>query len=242
MNTSSAYRNNSSAGDTTQRRILVWDAPVRLFHWLFAACFAGAWLTAESEHWRLVHVALGYTAGGLVIFRMAWGLVGTKYARFSSFVCGLTSVWKYLLGILLGHPQRHVGHNPAGAVVIVTMLALACALTMTGWATYNDVGGNWLGEVHEVLASLMLALVAVHVAGVIVSSRLHRENLVGAMLSGYKTGHPDEGIRRAWKSVAAIMLAGVLAFWWWQWQVAPAPIAPGSNAATSHQTDRDDAD
>ncbi len=242
MNTSSAYRNNSSAGDTTQRRILVWDAPVRLFHWLFAACFAGAWLTAESEHWRLVHVALGYTAGGLVIFRMAWGLVGTKYARFSSFVCGPTSVRKYLLGILLGHPQRHVGHNPAGAVVIVTMLALACALTMTGWATYNDVGGNWLGEVHEVLASLMLALVAVHVAGVIVSSRLHRENLVGAMLSGYKTGHPDEGIRRAWKSVAAIMLAGVLAFWWWQWQVAPAPIAPGSNAATSHQTDRDDAD
>ncbi|ALP67158.1 cytochrome b/b6 domain-containing protein [Paraburkholderia caribensis] len=242
MNTSSAYRNNSSAGDTTQRRILVWDAPVRLFHWLFAACFAGAWLTAESEHWRLVHVALGYTAGGLVIFRMAWGLVGTKYARFSSFVCGPTSVWKYLLGILLGHPQRHVGHNPAGAVVIVTMLALACALTMTGWATYNDVGGNWLGEVHEVLASLMLALVAVHVAGVIVSSRLHRENLVGAMLSGYKTGHPDEGIRRAWKSVAAIMLAGVLAFWWWQWQVAPAPIPPGSNAATSHQTDRDDAD
>jgi cytochrome b len=173
---------------------------------------------------------------------MAWGLVGTKYARFSSFVCGPTSVWKYLLGILLGHPQRHVGHNPAGAVVIVTMLALACALTMTGWATYNDVGGNWLGEVHEVLASLMLALVAVHVAGVIVSSRLHRENLVGAMLSGYKTGHPDEGIRRAWKSVAAIMLAGVLAFWWWQWQVAPAPIPPGSNAATSHQTDRDDAD
>ncbi|MEM5339757.1 cytochrome b/b6 domain-containing protein [Paraburkholderia azotifigens] len=242
MNTSSAYRNSSGAGDKTQRRILVWDAPVRLFHWLFAACFAGAWLTAESEHWRLVHVALGYTAGGLVIFRVAWGLVGTKHARFSSFVRGPASVWRYVLGILRGHPQRHVGHNPAGAVVIVAMLALACALTITGWATYNDVGGHLLGEVHEALASFMLALVGVHVAGVIVSSLLHRENLVGAMLSGHKSGHADEGIRRAWRSIAAIVLASVLGFWWWQWQVAPAPMTAVGNAATSHQTDREDAD
>ncbi|OUL95693.1 cytochrome b/b6 domain-containing protein [Paraburkholderia hospita] len=242
MNTSSAYRNNSSAGDTTQRRILVWDAPVRLFHWLFAACFAGAWLTAESEHWRLVHVALGYTAGGLVIFRLAWGLVGTKYARFSSFVRGPASVWRYFLGILGGHPQRHVGHNPAGAVVIVAMLALACALTMTGWATYNDVGGNWLGELHEALASFMLALVGIHVAGVIVSSWLHRENLVGAMLSGHKSGHPDDGIRRAWRSVAAIVFASVLCFWWWQWQSAPAPTLSGTDAATVHRADRGDSD
>ncbi|ACC75365.1 cytochrome b/b6 domain-containing protein [Paraburkholderia phymatum] len=242
MNTSSAYRNSSNAGDATQRRILVWDAPVRLFHWLFAACFAGAWLTAESEHWRLVHVALGYTAGGLVIFRVAWGLVGTKYARFSSFVRGPTAVWRYLLGIVRGRPQRHIGHNPAGAVVIVAMLALAGALTMTGWATYNDVGGNGLGEVHEALASFLLALVGVHVAGVAVSSWLHRENLIGAMLSGHKFGHTDEGIREAWRSVAAIVLVSVLAFWWWQWQLAPAPIAPSSNASASHLTDREDAD
>ncbi|SOE87600.1 Cytochrome b [Burkholderia sp. YR290] len=241
MNTSSAYRNSNRADDTTHRRILVWDAPVRLFHWLFAACFAGAWLTAESEHWRLVHVALGYTAGGLVLFRLAWGLVGTKYARFSGFVRGPASVWRYLLGILRGHPQRHVGHNPAGAVVIVAMLALACALTMTGWATYNDLGGSWLGELHETLASIMLALVGIHVAGVIVSSWLHRENLVGAMLSGHKSGHPDEGIRRAWRSIAAIVFAGVLAFWWWQWHGAPAPTLPSSNAASVQQTDREDA-
>ncbi len=241
MNTSSAYRNNKSTRDTTQRRILVWDAPVRLFHWLFAACFAGAWLTAESEHWRLVHVALGYTAGGLVIFRLAWGLLGTKYARFSSFVRGPSYVGRYLVGILRGHPQRHVGHNPAGAVVIVAMLALACAVTVTGWAAFNDVGGNWLGEVHEALASIMLGLVGVHVAGVVVSSWLHRENLVGAMLSGYKFGQPEEGIKRAWRTVAAIVLASVLMFWWWQWQVAPAPMTPNA-AATAHQTASEDAE
>ena len=222
MNTSSAYRNSSSAGDTTQRRILVWDAPVRLFHWLFAACFAGAWLTAESEHWRLVHVTLGYTAGGLVIFRLVWGLVGTKYARFSSFVRGPARVWRYVLGLLRGHPRRHIGHNPAGGVVIVAMLALACALTITGWATYNDAGGTWLGELHESVANLLLALVGVHVAGVAVSSWLHRENLIGAMVSGRKAGQPDEGVQRAWRSVAALMLVVVLAFWWWQWHGAPA--------------------
>ncbi|MBB5502415.1 cytochrome b/b6 domain-containing protein [Paraburkholderia sp. MM5384-R2] len=239
MNTSSAYRNKGDADGDADRRILVWDAPVRLFHWLFAACFAGAWLTAESEHWRLVHVTLGYTAGGLVIFRLAWGLVGTKYARFSSFVRGPARVWRYLLGILRGHPQRHVGHNPAGAIVIVAMLALACALTITGWATYNDAGGAWLGELHEGVANLMLALVGVHIAGVVVSSWVHRENLIGAMVNGHKAGQPDEGVRRAWRSVAALMLVIVLGFWWWQWQGAPAPTLSRSDAAAAQQTGHD---
>jgi cytochrome b len=242
MNTSSSYRNNSDADEAADRDILVWDAPVRLFHWLFAACFAGAWLTAESEHWRLVHVTLGYTAGGLVIFRLAWGLVGTRYARFSSFVRGPARVWNYVLGLLRGHPQRHVGHNPAGAVVIVAMLALACALTVTGWATYNDAGETWLGELHEGVANLMLALVGMHIAGVVVSSWLHRENLIGAMVSGRKAGQPDEGIRRAWRSVAALMLLVVLASWWWQWHGAPALPLSGHDAVPMQQTDHNASD
>ncbi|WP_250479175.1 MULTISPECIES: cytochrome b/b6 domain-containing protein [unclassified Caballeronia] len=235
MNTSSRFRDNNAAGDADDSRILVWDAPVRLFHWLFAACFAGAWLTAESEHWRLVHVTLGYTAGGLVIFRLAWGLIGTKYARFSSFVRGPARAWQYVLDLLRGRPQRHVGHNPAGAVVIVTMLALACVLTITGWATYNDAGGTWLGEVHESVANLMLALVGIHIAGVVVSSWLHRENLIGAMVSGLKSGQPDEGVRHAWRSVAALMLIAVLAFWWWQWQGEPMLPLFGHDVAAGQQ-------
>ena len=70
------------------RRVLVWDAPVRVFHWLMVASFAGAWLSAESERWRLLHVTLGYTLAGLVVFRVLWGLVGTRHARFASFVRG----------------------------------------------------------------------------------------------------------------------------------------------------------
>jgi cytochrome b len=242
MNTSSAYPNNRDTHDTTDGRILVWDVPVRLFHWLMAACFAGAFVTAESEHWRLVHVTLGYTVGGLVLFRLVWGLVGTKYARFASFVRGPSAVWRYLLGVARAHPDRHIGHNPAGAVVIVAMLTLACALTITGWTAYNDVGGEWLNELHEGIANVMLALVGVHVAGVIASSWLHRENLIGAMLGGRKRGQPGEGVRNAWRSVAALMLAVVLTFWWWQWRAAPAAPISGHDAVSVRQTDRYDSD
>jgi cytochrome b len=86
-----------------QTKILVWDAPVRVFHWLMVLSFAGAYLTAESERWRLVHVSLGYTMAGLLVFRILWGLLGTPYARFSSFVRGPAAVARYLRG----HAERH---------------------------------------------------------------------------------------------------------------------------------------
>ncbi|MFM0327778.1 cytochrome b/b6 domain-containing protein [Caballeronia glebae] len=242
MNTSSVSRNSGNQSESRSGCILVWDAPVRLFHWLFAACFAGAWLTAESESWRLIHVALGYTAGGLLVFRLAWGIVGTKYARFSSFVRGPRRVWGYLAELLRGHPQRHIGHNPAGAVAIIAMLAAASVLIVSGWATYSDVGGNWLEEVHEALAYVLASLIGVHIAGVIVSSWVHRENLIRAMVTGRKSGRAHEGIARSCRSIAAVMAVAVLAFWWWQWQVAPSPVTTGGNAAAAHRTHHEGAD
>ena len=84
MNTMSASRAEAMKTDSITRRILVWDAPTRLFHWLLALSFLGAYLTAESEQWRLVHITLGYTMAALVGFRLVWGMVGTRYARFSA--------------------------------------------------------------------------------------------------------------------------------------------------------------
>jgi cytochrome b len=202
-------------------QILVWDAPVRVFHWLFVLCFVGAYLTAESERWRLAHVTLGYTMGGLVAFRMVWGLLGTRYARFGTFVRGPVQVWRYGRSLLSGQPEHHVGHNPAGAAAIVLMLLASAAMVLTGWAVYNDRGGNWMEDLHEGSANLMLLLVAVHIGGVAVASWLHRENLVRAMLTGRKQGLPAQAIARPFRVVALLVLAAVIGFWWQQWASAP---------------------
>jgi cytochrome b len=183
--------------------------------------FAGAYITAESERWRLLHVTLGYTMAGLVGFRILWGLVGTRPARFSSFVRGAAAVKRYLLAILRGQPEHHVGHNPAGALAIVGMLVLTLAIAASGWSIYNEIGGDWLEEVHEFAANLMLALIGVHIAGVLLASWMHHENLSGAMIDGRKAASPEDGVRSAWRSVAVLMLAAVLGFWWLQWQSAP---------------------
>jgi cytochrome b len=166
--------------------LAVWDILLRTFHWSFAACFAGAWLTAESERFRNVHVVLGYTMLGLIAFRVLWGFVGPKHARFSDFLRGPAAVWRYLRSLLTSRPEHHVGHNPAGAVAIVLLLAMGLASIASGWAVYNDLGGKWIEESHEFLAGAMLAVVGVHLAGVALASWLHRENLVGAMLTGRK--------------------------------------------------------
>ena len=241
MNATSASRAEAPV-EPARRRILVWDAPVRVFHWLIVLSFAGAWLTAESERWRLMHVTLGYTLAGLVAFRILWGLVGTRHARFSSFVRGPAAVAAYFRAMLRGRPEHYAGHNPAGALAIVAMLVLAVAITVSGWAVFNTVGGDWLEEAHEAVAYLMLAVVGVHIAAVLLSSWLHKENLVGAMVTGRKAGQPDEGVHSAWRSVAALMLVAVLGFWYLQWQSAPPAGGPADTpmaSAKARDIDRD---
>jgi len=214
--------------------------PVRVFHWLMVASFAGAYLTAESERWRLLHVTLGYTMAGLVGFRIFWGLVGTRYARFSSFLRGPQAIARYLKSLLSGKPEHHTGHNPAGALAILAMLLLTLAVTASGWAVYNDVAGKWLEETHEVAANVMLTVIGVHIVAVLVSSWLHHENMVGSMISGRKPGRPEEGVRRAWTSVALLMLAAVVSFWWLQWQSAPAAGAGADQPVVSAKAARHD--
>lgn len=205
----------------SKAKILVWDAPVRVFHWLMVLSFAGAYLTAESERWRLMHVSLGYTLGGLVAFRILWGLMGTRYARFASFIRGPKAVAQYLLAMLKNKPEHHIGHNPAGSIAITLILLLSVAITATGWTIYNDVGGGVLEELHESSANIMLAVVGLHVIGVVITSWLHRENLARSMVTGEKEGEPNQAISRPWRPLAALLVAAVLTFWWLQWQSAP---------------------
>ncbi len=195
----------------TMEKVLVWDAPTRLFHWLLAASFAGAFLTAESERLRDVHVMFGYTMLGLVAFRLVWGLLGTRYARFSAWAFGPRSVLEYLKSLLTRSPRHYLGHNPAASWAIYGLLALSLAAGISGYATYAGLGGEWLEDLHEGAANALLVLVFVHIAGVLVSSIIHRENLVRAMIDGMKRGELSSGIRRRYRAVAAalVVLLGV---------------------------------
>lgn len=210
----------------TPQRTLVWDLPTRAFHWLLALAFAGAYATSESERLRDVHMLLGYTAFGLVAFRLLWGVVGTRYARFTAFPLSPAAVLGYLKSLAKLSPRHYFGHNPAGSWAIVFMLLLVVALGATGWAQAVEVGPEWLEDLHEGLANTMLALVAAHVAAVLLSSALHRENLPRAMLTGYKPGAGPGAAGSRW-AVALLLVGLVGAFW------AGAIPAPGIEAGRS---------
>lgn len=177
--------------------VKVWDPFVRMFHWTLVTAFAVAFVT--EDEWLGLHVLAGYTAVALVGLRLAWGLIGTRHARFGDFVHGPRVVLAYLQDVLRGRAPRYLGHNPAGGAMIVALLVGLALTGATGLLVYGAsevagpfagvVNGRWeepLKDLHEVLANLTLILTGVHVAGVLASSLLHRENLVRAMVTGTK--------------------------------------------------------
>lgn len=216
--------------------ILVWDVPTRLFHWLLALSFVGAFLTADSERTRDVHVLFGYTLLGSIGFRLVWGLIGTRYARFRSFLFGPAEVRGYLLSLATRHPKHYVGHNPAGSIAVFLLLGIGVAVGTTGWMTYEDLGGDWIEELHEGVANVMLGVAIVHVAGVIVSSLLHRENLVRAMFTGCKIGAPEQGIRHGHAWLGVVLLAAVATFWY---VYAQSPSTPNTHAQAASRAEHD---
>jgi cytochrome b len=180
------------------------------------ACFVGAWITAEEEPARRLHAVFGYTMTMLVGFRIFWGVIGTYHAKFRNFVYGPRATLSYARQMLRGHPSHYTGHNPVGAMAIIALLAMTLAVTCFGWLAYAT-HIEWLGETHELLANLMIALVGIHVAGAIVGSWLHRENLIGAMFTGRKLGLPGEAAERPMLLVALIILACLAEYWWLEW-------------------------
>jgi cytochrome b len=214
------------------RRILVWDLPTRIFHWALAGSFVVAFVTADSERWRDVHVLAGYTMLALVAFRVLWGIVGSRYARFASFPPAPRRAIAYLRDLIAGRAPSVTGHNPAGAIAIYALLATALLAGITGLAVFNDIGGHALEEVHEVAANAMLALVGLHLLGVLVGSLAHGENLAKSMLTGYKTGAAGDAIRGRRVTAAAVLVAAIVALWT---GVLPAPGLEAEAMAARHE-------
>jgi cytochrome b len=210
----------------------LWDAPVRLLHALMVLSVAGAWLTAEAEGWRALHISFGLTLAGAMVLRLLWGFIGTPPARFTSFVCGPAAVAAHLRELLAGRTGPHAGHNPAGGWAVLALLAAGLAAAASGWLAWR--GGEVWEEVHEALANGLLLLAGVHVAAVLLMSRLARDRLVPAMLTGRKAvpaGTPPT--RAMHRGVAAALLVAMLGFW--AWSLGPASPWRDAGAAKHHQ-------
>lgn len=194
------------------KTIVVWDLFVRIFHWALVILVGLAFLTGDDNN--QVHAYAGYAVLLLITLRLVWGLIGSQHARFANFITAPGVAIEYLKGMLRGRPGYYLGHNPAAAwMVVVLLLALllvnatgylAQPTKISGYATAafalitpamadddNDHRGEKSGsefweDLHEVGAGLLLTLIGLHVVGALVSSLLHRENLVKSMVTGRK--------------------------------------------------------
>jgi cytochrome b len=166
-------------------RVRVWDIAVRLFHWSLVASVTATYLLSEQ---RSLHRKLGYIVLVLIGFRLIWGLIGTHHARFASFIPGPRRLISYLCDIALRREARHLGHNPAGAAMIVALLVTLTAVAVTGYMMGMDryFGQDWVEHTHKVLVNGLIGLIILHLAGVVTASLRHRENLVVAMVTGLK--------------------------------------------------------
>jgi cytochrome b len=166
--------------------VRIWDPLIRVFHWALVASFAIAWISAEE--WDAVHEWAGYTAAGLVLVRVAWGLIGPGYARFGQFLRAPRTVAVYLSEMLHHREPRYLGHNPVGGLMIVALMMAMLGVSLTGWLYTTSAfwGSEWLEEAHELLADTLLVMVGIHVAGVVLASLRHGENLVRSMFNGEK--------------------------------------------------------
>jgi cytochrome b len=169
-----------------REQVPVWDLFVRVFHWMMVALVATAFLSPDKKS---LHEPVGYAVLGLVLARLAWGIIGTRHARFSDFVARPATVLAYLKALRRGAAQRYLGHNPAGGAMILALLGTLVIVTVSGWLSETDrfFGVDWVSLLHHVSAHLLLLLIGGHLLGVIVSSVLHGENLVVAMITGRKS-------------------------------------------------------
>ena len=179
-------RTEIATSPDAHRSVRVWDLFVRLFHWSLVTSFVVAWFTSHSS--ETIHHWAGYAAAALVLMRVLWGIVGTRYARFAQFARGPRTVLAYLGAIATGREARHIGHNPAGGAMVLALLVAMAATALTGWMQTTDQfwGIAWVTRAHDLIAHGLLALVFVHIAGVVLASLRHRENLVRAMVTGHK--------------------------------------------------------
>jgi len=208
----------------------VWDLPTRLFHWLLVSLFLFLLLTGDQGDWLERHMQAGYLLSGLIIFRILWGLVGNYHARFRNFIRSPGFTLQYMWRMVRNRGEHYQGHNPAGAAMVVTLLAGLLLQATSGLVTTDDI--FWEGPlynsvptsvaslgatIHRSFADVLLALVSLHIVAVLYHTLRYKQPLVPAMIHGKKPVQDGEAIHYGAVSIPKLIIALVTAGAWVGW-------------------------
>ncbi|MBY0114341.1 MAG: cytochrome b/b6 domain-containing protein [Phycisphaerales bacterium] len=195
-------------------RVLIWDLPVRLFHGfltlLILAALGISLLVHDSSPWYPYHSVLALIAAPLIVLRIAWGFVGTRHARFWSFLFSPKAVAMYFIDALRWRETRHAGHNPGAAYVVILMMLLPLMSVLSGYQLGQ--GNKQVKEFHEILAYVLLALIGAHIVGIILHTLRHKELIAVSMLDGKKQADPAQAIPSS-RPIAGLLFL-LFALWW----------------------------
>ncbi|ALG67072.1 cytochrome b/b6 domain-containing protein [Beggiatoa leptomitoformis] len=210
------------------QKIPVWDLPVRLFHWILVLLIVGLWATTEEDVYydMTLHTYLGYSVLALVLFRILWGFVGSKHARFSDFIYGIPATLAYLKHLPSRQPSAYIGHNPVGGWSVIFLLLALLVQTGTGLFADDDIfttgafakfvssdTSHFLTEVHEINFNILMLLVGLHIAAILFYRFYKRVNLVKPMIVGTKEVSPEQALTAkkfasAWLALFLLGLTG----------------------------------
>jgi len=223
------------------KKHLIWDIPVRLFHWLLVLCLFGQWLTAEVlEDAMDIHFYIGYFTLGLIIFRLIWGFVGTRYAKFSSFIAGPKTMLAYLKSVTSKQHSFSVGHNSVGGLILPAIIILVGLQAVSGLFTTDEIvySGPYYANanadlqeymqwLHHNIFDVLLAIIGLHLIAIGWYLIFLKQNLTGPMLNGKKAIAEKEGIQHSQLIKAILIMCLVAIFVYWLVEINPPPIEDG---------------
>lgn len=223
------------------KKHLVWDIPVRLFHWLLVLCLFGQWLTAEVlEDAMHIHFYIGYFTLGLIIFRLIWGFLGTRYAKFNSFITGPKSVFSYTKSVLTKQHTFSIGHNSLGGLILPAVIVLVGLQAISGLFTTDDIVSTgpyfdsansdiqqWMQWLHHNIFDVLLIIIGLHLLAIAWYLIFLKHNLIFPMIDGKKAIKQKESIEHSQLFRAIVIMCLVAIFVYWLVEINPPPLEDG---------------
>lgn len=207
-------------------KILVWDIPIRLFHWAFALCVSFALIIAmfvdDDSTLFSYHIFFGLSAGFLLLIRFIIAIIGTRYTKLAGLIFSPLETFKYFIDSFNKRSKKYIGHNPGSATAALIMFASLIGLVISGL----NVDSEFMEEVHPIFAYVLLAAIVIHLSGIILYTISHKENVAFSMFDGRKIGPEESGIKNS-QGIIGLALTILVGLWF---------IILGNNFNSSNRT------